>query len=215
METEIAKVTEAEELMENVKIIKLGKKLDFKPGQWIYVFVEKWGFKIKKPYTIFSLPNEQVELLIEDVGYVSNKLCNLKEDDELEISKEIFGDFTIKGNAKNIVFIAFDTGIAPFRSMIPQVLENNANANLIYLSERDEIIYEDYFKDLERRNKNFILTKAIGIKKEDFAERLKTALKAIGKIDAVYICGLIYLVESARRVCSDLGIEDVYFENWV
>ncbi len=214
METQIAKVTAVEDSVSKTKIIKLDKKLDFKPGQWIYVFVEKWGFKIKKPYSLASLLNENIELLVEDVGYVSNKLCSLKPGDELEIS-DVFGVFTIEGDAKNIVSVAFDTGIAPFRSIIQQVLGNHANVHLIYISEKDEMIYEDYFENLEKKNKNFTLTKAIDIKKEDFAERLKTSLKAIGKIDAVYVCGLIYLVEDARKLCSELGMENVYFENYV
>mgnify|MGYP001609638085 CR=1 FL=1 len=214
METQIAKVIDVKDSVSKTKIIILDKPLDFNPGQWIYVFVEKWGFKIKKPYSIFSLPGENIELLVEDVGYVSSKICSLKVGDEIEISEPL-GVFTINDSPKNITFVAFDTGIAPFRSMIQQALSNGSNVNLIYLSEKDDMIYEDYFRDLEKKNEKSALTRAIGIKKEEFAERLKTALKAIGKIDAVYICGLIYLVEDARRVCSELGIENVQFENYV
>ena len=132
METQIARVIDVKDSVSKTKIITLDKKLDFKPVQWIYVFVEKWGFNIKKPYSLASLPNANIELLVEDVGYVSHKLCSLGPGNELEISKQIFGEFTIKDNHKNNVFIAFDTGIAPFRGMVPQVLENNANARLIY-----------------------------------------------------------------------------------
>ena len=214
METQIAKVIAVEDSVKNTKIITLDKKLNFRPGQWIYAFVDKWGFRIKKPYTIFSLPNANIEFLVEDVGYVSNRLCLLKPGDELEISG-IFGDFTIKVNPENTVFVAFDTGIAPFRSMAEQVLKNSGNVHLIYLSEKDEMIYEEYFEKLENENRNFKLHNHAGLNKENFAERLKTALSGIKNIDAVYICGLIYLVEDARRVCSELGIENVYFENYV
>ena len=214
METQTARVIAVEDSVSKTKIITLDKKLDFKPGQWIYLFVDKWGFKIKKPYSIFSLPGEQIELLVEDVGYVSNKICSLKVNDEIEISEPL-GVFSIDNNPKNINFVAFDTGIAPFRSMIKQAMDSNSNVELVYLSEKNEMIYEKYFGGIENKNNNFRLHKHIGLKKQQLAERLKTTVAGIGKIDVVYICGLIYLVEDARRVCSELGIENVYFENYV
>ncbi len=211
METQIAKVVDVKDSVKGVKIITLDMAINFKPGQWIYAFVEKWGMKIKKPYTIASLPNEQIELLVEDVGYVSSKLCALKPGDELEISN-VFGVFTINDSAKNIVFIAFDTGIAPFKSTVQAV--DNSYVELIYISEKDEMMYEDYFNDLAK-SKNFKLRKHTGLKKEEFSKKLKTTLQEIKNVDAVYICGLIYLVEAARAVCNELGIENVYFENYV
>lgn len=214
METQTAKVVAVKDSVSNVKIITLDKKIDFKPGQWIYAFVGKWGYKIKKPYSIASLPGEPLELCVEDVGYVSNILCNLKEGDELEISGAL-GDFTIKGNAKNIIFVAFDTGIAPFKSMLQQVLESDGNAQLVYLSEKGEMLYEKYYKSIAEKNKNSALRQMININKDEFPERLKAALAEIEKIEAVYVCGLIYLVETARKVCKESGIKNVYFENYV
>ncbi len=213
METQAAEVISNERIAEKTHVIRLNKALDFKPGQWVYVFVDKWGFQIKKPYTIFSLPGDNVELLVEDVGYVSNKLCQLKQGDKIEISS-VFGDFTVKDSHHNNVFIAFDSGIAPFKPMIDEALNNNHNAHLIYLSEKDGMVSEDFFVDLEF-NDNFALEKCTSLKKPEFNEKLKASLGAIKKIDAVYICGLIYLVEDARKVCSRLGISNVYFENWV
>ena len=126
METMSATVKEVITNTPTVKTIVLEpeNKLDFQPGQWIYIFADNNGEKIKRPYSVASAVGE-AKLCIKrvDNGFMSNYLCELKAGDKLEISKP-FGIFAMKDTDKEIIFVATGTGIAPFMSMIPELIKN-------------------------------------------------------------------------------------------
>jgi ferredoxin-NADP reductase len=66
------------------------------------------------------------------------------------IATQVAGDFILPKNLKQpIVFIAGGVGIAPFRSMIKYIIDNNLSVDIILLYTNrtvDDILYSDIFE---------------------------------------------------------------------
>ena len=70
-----------------------------------------------------------------------------------------FGDFLIKDTAKEMVYIGGGAGMAPLRSHIAHLFETLRTGRQVsfWYGARSvqEVFYEDYFRDIERRFPNF------------------------------------------------------------
>jgi len=70
-----------------------------------------------------------------------------------------FGDFLIKETDKEMVYLGGGAGMAPLRSHIAHLFETLQTGRKVSFwygaRSRQEIFYEDYFRDLERRFPNF------------------------------------------------------------
>jgi len=122
MQTLETKVVANDEIAPDVYLVKLESPegLDFKPGQWVNVMLEKDGKPYARPYSIASHPSENklIELCLKRVetGYVSKYLANKKIGDKV-VLKGAFGIFFVKEPfEKYIAFAATGTGVAPFIS---------------------------------------------------------------------------------------------------
>jgi len=126
-ETEIVR---SDRLTDNIIILelKLPEELNFKGGQFVLVY-QKVGDRVEnRAFSISSKPSQKtIEILVRkyEDGKISPKLFELREGDKLKI-RGPFGMFTVKEDLKEeVVFIAAGAGIAPLRSMIHEILENN------------------------------------------------------------------------------------------
>src|SRR5215467_283093 len=117
--TEFTKHLEFE--MENVA------RFGFVPGQWLSLkHTRADGEELTRAYSIASPPGEngRFALCLNRVqeGFMSNFLCDMKEGDEISCQGP-FGDFILRPPLRDTIFIATGTGIAPFRSMLRDLLE--------------------------------------------------------------------------------------------
>ena len=103
-----------------------GKQLHFKPGQFVSFNEMLGGKKITRAYSIASLPaGNHFELCLNLVheGMFSPHLFDMKPGDSVEMTDPL-GFFVVRNPAKDAVFVATGTGIAPFRSMAPDYLSH-------------------------------------------------------------------------------------------
>jgi len=103
--------------------IKADCELPFRPGQYVTIGLPLNGRVIERPYSISSSPEEaEIELFIERVpqGELSAPLYDLGVGAELVLRRRCKGLFmkTIDVEARDALFVATVTGIAPFVSMI-------------------------------------------------------------------------------------------------
>ncbi len=209
-------------------------RLQFKAGQFVSFKETLKGKKITRPYSIVSLPDgNRFELCLNLVheGVFTPYLFTLKPGDSLEMSAPL-GFFVIRDPAKEAVFIATGTGIAPFRAMAPEYLSHpNAKQLTLLFGVRHEstIYYRDHFDALARQYSNFRFWPTLSRAESSLrpAESAWTGhtghvqthlLEAIGDrrdLD-IYICGMKAMVDDVRAILKELGFDrkQIIFEKY-
>lgn len=201
--------------------------LHFKPGQFVS-FKETIGDKnITRPYSIASLPDgNRFELCLNLVhgGLFSPRLFEMKPGDSIEMSAPL-GFFTVRDPAKEALFVATGTGIAPFRAMTPDYLAHPHSKRLTLLfgvRRESTIYYRDEFDALARQHPNFRFWPTLSRADSSWTGRtghVQTHLmETIGErrdLD-VYICGLKAMVDDVRAILKALGFDrkQVIFEKY-
>jgi len=108
------------------------EKIEFKAGQFIQLEVPPYELteqSVYRAYSISSDPkfNDKIELMIR---YVKNGICTtyihkyLKKGDKLFINGP-YGEFYLRDTNSEIIFIAGGSGMAPIKSIIHHMINNN------------------------------------------------------------------------------------------
>ncbi|MGA7561513.1 MAG: FAD-dependent oxidoreductase [Terriglobales bacterium] len=193
----------------------------FVPGQWLSVkATTPEGEEITRAYSIASPPSENGHVAfclnrVQD-GFMSNHLCTLEAGAEVTFQGP-FGNFILHPPARDTVFIATGTGIAPFRSMLHWLLADSDRHQgrqfwLLFGARREQdIYYREEFENLAATNGNFhflpTLSRAAakwtglrGYVQEHLPEIVgnRTDMHA-------YICGLAKMVKANRELLKSLG----------
>jgi len=219
------RIKEKKEIAPDVFHIVLDHKLDFKPGQYISLKFFENGLPIVRPYSIASLPGEDIELCIALVegGKFSDHLKVLNEGDNIEFLGP-FGKFVLEGDPKDVTFIAGGTGITALRSMIKTLLKKGADVRLFFGFRTPEYyLFREDFEKMVNEYENFSLIPAISRPEETTNEwsgevgRLNEVLpKYARKGREYYICGHGSFIDSIVTTLFDLGIleENIHKEAW-
>lgn len=203
------------------------KELPFKPGQFVSFKETLGGKEFTRAYSIASRPNgNRFELCLNLVpdGTFSPYLFAMKPGDSVEMTPPL-GFFVIRNPAKDAIFIATGTGIAPFRSMAPEYLSHPEAKQLTLLfgvRYDNSIYYSDEFEALARQHSNFRFWPTLSRPEPSWTGRSGHVqihlLEAIGEqrnID-VYICGLKAMVDDVRAILKALGFDrkQIIFEKY-
>jgi NAD(P)H-flavin reductase len=221
-----ATVIGIEVFTENNFVLKLKpeKKLKYGAGQFVMLKVDG----NEKPFSISSHPSENsLEFLIKehDDGTVTPKLLHLKKGDNVRIDGP-FGAFSVKDTrAKEIVFIAAGTGVAPFRAMVIDALMRFPDKKItLIFGFRFDFYYEKIWDNLKKKYKNFNLvaccSRAEEIKWKGRAGRVTDYLKEVlkdAKGKEVYICGQEKMVDEVeKQLIEQIGFakSQIHVEEW-
>jgi ferredoxin-NADP reductase len=203
------------------------RQLHFKPGQFVSFNETVKGKKITRPYSIVSLPDgNRFELCLNLVheGVFTPHLFAMQPGDSIEMSAPL-GFFVIRDPAKEAVFIATGTGVAPFRAMVPDYLSHpNAKQITLLFGVRHEqtIYYRDDFDALAGQYSNFHFWPTLSRAESSWPGRTGHVqthlLEAVGDrrdLD-VYICGLKAMVDDVRGILKGLGFDrkQIIFEKY-
>lgn len=202
-------------------------QLRYKAGQFVSLKETINSKKITRPYSIVSLPDgNRFELCLNLVheGVFTPHLFSMKPGDSIEISEPL-GFFTIRDPAKEAVFVATGTGIAPFRAMAPEYLAHpNANQLTLIFGVRHEntIYYRGDFEGLAGKYSNFRFWPTLSRAESSWSGRTGHVqlhlLEAIGDrrdLD-VYVCGLKAMVDDVRAILKAMGFDrkQIIFEKY-
>jgi ferredoxin-NADP reductase len=203
------------------------KQLHFKPGQFVSFNETLGGKKITRAYSIASLPaDNRFELCLNLVheGIFSPHLFAMRPGDSVEMTDPL-GFFVVRNPAKDAVFVATGTGIAPFRSMAPDYLSHSEAKELtLIFGVRHEttIYYRDNFEALQEQHPNFRFWPTLSRPEPSWRGRKGHVqvhlLEAIGDrrdLD-VYICGLKAMVDDVRSILKAMGFDrkQIIFEKY-
>ncbi len=123
-------LVEKQQLTKDVLFLKFDldepKEIQFVPGQYLIMFVPKDNDHVRRQYSIASSPsqNHSVELLIKLIpGGVASGYVEKLTVGEIVRFDGPGGRFVLNGNQKHKVFLATGTGIAPMRSILKSIFD--------------------------------------------------------------------------------------------
>ncbi|HTZ41955.1 MAG TPA: FAD-dependent oxidoreductase [Candidatus Omnitrophota bacterium] len=159
-----SKILGIRDLADSVKHVKLSAPSDFefKAGQYLSLSViNDKGQKIRKPFSIVNEPadKKKIEFCIKIIpgGVASEFVKKLKKGDKVELFGPA-GKFTANSPDKDLIFICAGVGIAPFMSIIPDLLNKEFKKRIILLksarTEKDAL-YEKELGKLAEKHPNF------------------------------------------------------------
>lgn len=185
---------------------------NFVPGQAANIAINKSGWKKEeRPFTFTSLPtHNSLEFTIKTYPgqeSVTNKLSDLKQDDEL-VLHDVFGAIIYKGEG---VFIAGGAGITPFISIFRDLKAKNEIGNnmLVFANKtKADIILENEFEALLGDAFVNVLSEE---QREGYhygrvtEELLKANVTNFNQ--QFYICGPPPMIKDVERQLVNLGVD--------
>ena len=164
-------------------------------------------------------------------GIGSSYIFSLKPGDTVDAIGS-FGDFHIKPTQKEMVYIGGGAGMAPIRAHIAQLFENESTARKVSYwygaRSKQEIFYEEYFRNLENAHSNFNFQLALSEPLEEDKWTGHTGfihdvvfenyLKQHGNPKTIefYLCGPPKMIKACTKMLDELGVsgEQIAFDEF-
>ena len=246
-----SKILQITQETHDVKTFKLEYpkgRFGFQAGQFLMAstgYIDEKKLLVKRAFSIASAPHETSYLEIcvkrKEPPSFSAALHGMKAGDTLFIEGP-YGRFALKEPvAENTIFVAGGAGIAPLRSMIKTILNNNKNPIITLLfsfHNPEDYIYRQELEKLAATNENFKLFASMSAKahaeqgssghregEKEFKEwkglrgRVTAHLHNIikdGQKSTAYICGPPPMVSDTVKLLLELGLkeENIHKEAW-
>jgi ferredoxin-NADP reductase len=202
-------------------------RFDFVPGQFVSLSAELRGRRITRAYSICAPPSGNVfELCLNRVqnGLLSPYLFECQPGHEITMKGPV-GFFTIRNPEREMIMLATGTGIAPFRAMIPHWLASGGSSlcTLIFgVRYEHALLYRAEWEALAAEHSNLrfwpVLSRSPGEwpgRRGHVQDHVAEAMRENGDAD-FYICGLKAMVNDARALLKDMGIErtHIFYEKY-
>jgi Na(+)-translocating NADH:ubiquinone oxidoreductase F subunit len=133
-----------------------------------------------------------------------------------------FGDFHIKPTQREMVYVGGGAGMAPLRAHLSHLLETQQTARKISFwygaRSRQEIFYDDYFRELAAKNRNFTFHLALSSPLESDAWTghqgfihdvvLEQYLQSHPNPKNIefYLCGPPMMIKACTKMLTNLGV---------
>jgi ferredoxin-NADP reductase len=192
--------------------------VSFKPGQFVILKFEGLDHKFDtRSYSIAGqVSTNSLELCVVIIpeGAATPILFNCREGDTL-LSSLPDGRFTLPDEPieKNLFFICTGTGVAPFRCMVRELLEERGHTLPVKLffgcRKEEDILYREEFEDLQKQYPNFSYYPVLS--RQDWPGLTGYVhpyyLKELEIIDngLFYLCGWTEMIKETRDNIKALG----------
>ncbi|OGW69505.1 MAG: hypothetical protein A3A88_11205 [Nitrospirae bacterium RIFCSPLOWO2_01_FULL_62_17] len=204
-------------------------EIAFKAGQFVSFEVvnPKTGRTVSRPYSILSPPSRRdaVTLLLNLVpgGPGSTYLFSLKKGDEAQF-KGPAGNFHLRGDpAKDLLFVATGTGIAPVWSMLHDRLERGSDRSITLFwglrSQRD-LYYQDELAALDRKHANFTAITTLSKPEPGWTgatgrvtRLIDEHVRSVANV-SVYLCGNSGMIGDVMALINKKGLCPIYREKF-
>jgi ring-1,2-phenylacetyl-CoA epoxidase subunit PaaE len=207
---------------------ELAGEFRFIPGQHLIVRAEIDGEDVRRSYSICTSSNSgELRVAVKQLeGGAFSTFANneLAAGDVLEVTAPV-GEFTIEtspDHREHYLAIAAGSGITPVMSMVASVLEDEAASRFTLIYGNRDIMSVMFLEELgrlkDRYPSRFVLIHVLSretnviplldgrLDESKLAELLATVIDA-DTVDGWYLCGPSGVVEAARKVLRDRGID--------
>lgn len=225
-----ATVTEINEMTHDIKEFRFefddGEDIKFKAGQYMQVETKPYA-KIKekaiRAYSISSAPSDKkgVELIIRRVP---GGLCTTYMHDYVKVGDKVrltgpYGDFFIRDDSDEYIFMAGGSGLAPIKSLVMDILERNLDKKMIFIFgavSKKDLYYEDFLRKIEKDNPNFRFIPALSRPTPEdnwdgdtglVTEVLKKYVES-GDGSHAYLCGSPGMINACVNVLVETGFKE-------
>ena len=198
-----------------------GTHFDFVAGQFIQFLIETEAKVKKRSYSIAGSPvefREQGKLSVA-LSYVENGLASsLFSKAESGLKMEISGPYGVltlpEDFSGQLVLVGTGTGIAPYRSMLPelnQLADKGIPIKVVMgVRHRHDLIYRDDFETVDKLDYRVCFSREPIINKEQnehsgYVQDQFTDLDLNPETDLVYLCGNPGMIESAATALKEMG----------
>lgn len=237
LQTFTAKLTRKDLVTSEIYILELdlgAHELEFVAGQYIILHVpQEGGDFLRRLYSISSPPQDKTKLEL-----VLKRIPNGKATeyiDTIEVGADVVFDapagvFILRPTGRDLIFLATNTGITPFRSMILDEVNKGPLKRDIHvywgMKYKADLYYYDEFVALAKREPRFHYTVCLSRDKEPHPStvplRIDFAItgEVLPKFDRVshdyYICGGIKVIDILHDLLmqGDIQKEHIYFEKF-
>lgn len=195
-------------------------QIRFQPGQFVSFEVERPGspFPITRAYSIASSPDadDRILLLLNLVpgGAGSGYLFGLRKGDETQF-RGPSGSFTLGPGARDLLFVATGTGIAPFRSMLCWLAQHDpARRVTLFWGVRYEqdVYWQDELARVSERLPNFSHVTTLSRPSEAWAgtsgrvtSLVDTRVDSVANLE-VFVCGSSGMIAEVTAIVRKKGI---------
>jgi len=207
---------------------ELREEYDFLPGQHLPIQISVDGKKIRRTYSICSMPGEQPLVLgvrVQPGGLFSEYVANeLAPGDELDVMPP-FGQFHANlepGSKKSYLAFAAGSGITPVLSIIRATLEGEPHAKfaLFYGNRRQSttMFIDDLYALKNRFPERLQLYFLFSQEEQEFpifsgrmddakVRELLTDFCTGLEPDEAYLCGPFPMIETITKALTELGMD--------
>lgn len=192
------------------------ERFDFTPGQFVSLHGQVEGKQITRAYSLAAPPNgNRVELCLNRVagGVFSPHLFELTSGDAMELTGPT-GFFVPRPMPRANLLVATGTGIAPYRAMLPSLLEADRPVTLIFGTRYEHsILYREEWENWEKHYAHFRFWPTLSRADEQWTGRRGYVQASLpealgGSLDAdVFVCGLRAMVDDVRALAKSLGLD--------
>jgi Na+-transporting NADH:ubiquinone oxidoreductase subunit F len=209
-------------------------EIKYRAGQYIQFQVPEYELSAESVYRAYSMasqPSRKDEVELE-IRLVPNGICttyvfeHLGEGDRVTINGP-YGDFQLSDSTSKILFIAGGSGMAPIKSMLNDMLENNNQREVWYFFGAravKDLFLVDEMKELEKKLPNFKFIPALSEPLPEDNWQGETGLitdvldRNISSGDNTegYLCGSPGMIDAAIAVLSKKGIveEKIFYDKF-
>lgn len=218
------KITRVEQTLDivNIHALPVGKKIDYKPGQFAYIsFSNETLGSEQHPFSFSSSPQEdELRFSIKMLGDYTVKIPAIQKDDFIYIKGPYgrFGDIYLKGT-KPLVWIVGGIGITPFLSMLRYAkhLLHGRTIEMFYcFTTREEGVFVDEIHKLIQDKKSIHLHEWCSTEKGRISlSQIEIILHQYPEYD-VQLCGPQPMMNSLQTQLKNRGISDerIVFEKF-
>lgn len=118
------------------RVRPLGTTISFSPGQYVAMGLPVEGRMIERPYSICSAPHEEeLEFFLElvEAGALTPRLFQMSPGEEVYLRRSAKGRFFLDTSTRHHVMVASVTGVAPFVSMLRDLVRKGESRHRILL----------------------------------------------------------------------------------
>ncbi|MFP4497474.1 MAG: NADH:ubiquinone reductase (Na(+)-transporting) subunit F [Vulcanimicrobiota bacterium] len=208
--------------------------IEFTSGQFIQLQVPEYELSAESVYRAYSVssPASQKNKVELEIRYVPNGICTtwvhqyLKEGDEVTFNGP-YGDFHLRDTDRDIVFIAGGSGMAPIKSILLKMRENNINRKTMYFfgaRSLKDLFLVDLMKEFEKDLPNFKFIPALSHPQpEDNWEGEKGLITDVvskhlesGENVEAYLCGSPGMIDACVKVLTSKGVPEelIYYDKF-